>query len=111
MDEHNVGITVLSSPDLYSAAWRHFGSWENAIKAAGLSNNNPQKEPVENNIRKFREELKMTQTELGQKLGVSRPVISSLERLLFEPKVSFALRIAQALGKTVEEVFYLPPKN
>jgi putative transcriptional regulator len=61
---------------------------------------------IKNHIRKYRGEKGLTETELGKKLGVSHRTISMLELSHYiDPRVSFAIRIARALGKRVEEIF------
>lgn len=48
------------------------------------------------------------QSALGHAAGVSRSTVSNIERGLYEPSVSVALRLAAVLGCTVEELFQLP---
>lgn len=49
----------------------------------------------------------MRQADLASAVGVSRQTIVSLERGDYAPSVYLALRIARALGATVEELFPL----
>lgn len=59
-------------------------------------------------IKEAREEIKMSQTELCKKSGVSRATIWALEngrKSITTTKT--LLKIAHALGKTVDEIFRL----
>jgi putative transcriptional regulator len=49
----------------------------------------------------------LSQGNLAEKLGVSRPTISNLERGVYEPSGSLMLSIAKVFGKPVEQIFYL----
>jgi putative transcriptional regulator len=48
----------------------------------------------------------MTQAELGARVGVTRQTIAAIESGKYSPTLETALRIAEAFGKRVEEVFY-----
>jgi putative transcriptional regulator len=62
--------------------------------------------PLENNIYKIISDRNITQAELGRKIGVKRSYINRIINRKITPTVPLALRIAKALGSTVEEVFY-----
>ncbi|MGW5524295.1 helix-turn-helix transcriptional regulator [Gordonia sp. NPDC003950] len=53
----------------------------------------------------------MRQADLASAVGVSRQTIVSLERGDYAPSVYLALRIARALGATVEELFPLDDRK
>lgn len=58
-------------------------------------------------IRETREEQRMTQEELAQKSGVSRGTIIALESGQAKNfMMSTLLKVAHALGKTVDEIFF-----
>lgn len=61
---------------------------------------------LRNNIRKFRLEKGLSQSELALLSGVSRNTISSLENYVYFPTVKNALLLCQVFGCTVEELFY-----
>lgn len=90
------------------AATELFGSWEKALEAAGYG-----EKPwynadarVKNRIREFRLAAGLSEEELGARVGVSHRTISLLELGQYiDPRVSFAIKVARALGHTVEEVF------
>ncbi len=56
-------------------------------------------------VRVRRKERRITQAELAEQVGVSRQTIIAVEQGDYAPSVHLALRIARALGGTVEELF------
>lgn len=60
---------------------------------------------LKNNLEKLRKQLKMTQSELADKLEVSRQTISSIENERYEPSIILAFKIANLFGKKIEEIF------
>jgi putative transcriptional regulator len=58
-----------------------------------------------NHLKSHRGEL--SQQALAERVGVSRQTIISIEKGRFRPSVELALRLARALGTTVEAVFAL----
>ncbi len=61
--------------------------------------------PLVNKVKFFREELELSQTDLGKIIKVSRQTISSIERGDYHPSIVLALKLAQLFNTTVEEVF------
>lgn len=58
-------------------------------------------------IKECREEMKMSQTELSKKSGVSRTIISGLESgAITVTTTDTLLRIANALEKKVSDIFF-----
>ncbi len=49
----------------------------------------------------------LTQLELAQRVGVSRKTINTVENGVFIPSTLLALKLAEALGVKVEELFFL----
>jgi putative transcriptional regulator len=47
----------------------------------------------------------MTQQELADRVGVTRQTILSIERGRYNPSIGLALRLAEAFGVPVEELF------
>jgi putative transcriptional regulator len=47
----------------------------------------------------------MTQAELGERIGVTRQTIAAIEAGKYSPTLESAFRIAEVLGKPLEEVF------
>ena len=63
---------------------------------------------VTNRVRYFRfMRGEMSQAELAAAVGVSRQTIVAVEKGNYNPSVELALRLARALGATVEELFVL----
>lgn len=63
---------------------------------------------LKNQIRRYRfEHGEMTQEELAVQAGVTRQTIIALEAGKYVPSLVLALRIAEAFGVAVEEVFQL----
>lgn len=61
---------------------------------------------LNNKIRMWRAEKRISQGELAEMIGVSRQTISSIENLQFCPSAKLAYLICIALEKKFEEVFY-----
>ncbi|NVJ66797.1 MAG: helix-turn-helix transcriptional regulator [Gammaproteobacteria bacterium] len=62
---------------------------------------------LDNRIRVFRAEHRMSQSDLAEAIGVSRKTISTIEVGRFVPSTVIALKIAQYFNVPVEEVFSL----
>ena len=60
---------------------------------------------MKNQIKELREEAKLTQQELGEKLTVSRQTIISLENGKYNPSIILAFKIANIFGRSIEEIF------
>lgn len=60
---------------------------------------------MKNNVAVLREAAEMTQSELAEAVGISRPYLSDIERDVSEPTIGIARRICLALRKSFEEVF------
>ncbi|MEG0593372.1 MAG: helix-turn-helix transcriptional regulator, partial [Coprobacillus sp.] len=61
---------------------------------------------LQNNIKIVRNEMKISQSELAQMVGVSRNTISSIETGQFNPTAKLALILCIALDKKFEDLFY-----
>ncbi len=62
---------------------------------------------LDNRIRVFRAEQRISQAELAERIGVSRKTISTIEVGRFVPSTVIALKIARYFGVPVEELFSL----
>lgn len=63
---------------------------------------------VNNNLSEVRKTKGLTQEGLAEKSGVSRVTIANIERgAVADLKISTMLSLSNALGTTVEEIFYL----
>ena len=59
-------------------------------------------------LREARTAAGLTQAQLAEKIGVSRKTINTVENGVFIPSTVLALKLARALGTTVEALFALP---
>ena len=62
---------------------------------------------MKNRIRVARAEVRMTQQQLAEAIGVSRQTINAIESGKFVPSTVLALKMAQIFEKPVEELFIL----
>ena len=62
---------------------------------------------MKNRIRVERAEVRMTQQQLADAVGVSRQTINAVEAGRFVPSTVLAPKIARCFGKSVETVFQL----
>ena len=60
------------------------------------------------NLKQIRTDRGLTQAELAAQVGVSRKTVNTVENGVFGPSTDLALRLAQVLHVTVEELFQLP---
>lgn len=62
---------------------------------------------LENRIRVYRAEYRMSQADLAEKIGVTRKTISTIEVGRFVPSTIIALKIAHFFDVPVEDIFRL----
>ena len=62
---------------------------------------------MKNRIRVARAEVRMTQQQLADAIGVSRQTINAIESGKFVPSTVLALKMAQIFEKPVEDIFML----
>lgn len=62
-------------------------------------------EGLTNRLRDLRTERELTQAALAERVGVSRKTINTVENGVFVPSTILALKLARALGCTVESIF------
>ena len=60
-----------------------------------------------NSLRQQRERHGWTQGDLAQRVGVSRKTINTIENLIFAPSALLAIKLAQTVGRPVEELFWI----
>ena len=62
--------------------------------------------PIVNQIRRLRfEHGEMTQSELAQKIGMTRQTVAAIEAGKYSPSLEAAFRIAHVFGASLDEVF------
>lgn len=64
-------------------------------------------ERLANRLKDRRTELGFTQAELAEKVGVTRKTVNTVENGVFTPSATLAIKLAQALGLSVEELFWI----
>lgn len=60
---------------------------------------------MKNHVAINRERQQMTQSELAQRVGVSRQTISSIEKGRYNPSLLLAYQLAQVFYCSIEELF------
>ncbi len=60
---------------------------------------------MQNAVRRLREELGLTQKELGERLGVSRQAINAIETGKFDPSIWLAYDLSRFFGVPIETLF------
>jgi len=63
---------------------------------------------LDNRIRVYRAEHRLSQSDLAEIIGVSRKTISTIEVGKFVPSTVIALKIARHFEVPVEQIFSLP---
>jgi len=64
-------------------------------------------ERLANCLKERRAELGLTQAALAEKVGVTRKTVNTVENGVFTPSATLALKLARALGISVEQLFWL----
>jgi putative transcriptional regulator len=60
---------------------------------------------MENRLKELRAERKWSQSDLAEKLDVSRQTVNSLERGKYDPSLPLAFKIASIFGQPIEAIF------
>jgi putative transcriptional regulator len=60
-----------------------------------------------NRLKERRAELGLTQAELAERVGVTRKTVNTVENGIFTPSTILALKLAEALGLSVEQLFWI----
>ena len=61
---------------------------------------------MRNRLKVLRAERAWSQTDLADRVGVSRQAITALETGKYDPSLPLAFRIGRLFGKPVEEIFF-----
>jgi putative transcriptional regulator len=64
-------------------------------------------ERLANRLKDRRGELGLTQAELAERVGVTRKTVNTVENGVFTPSALLAIKLAGALGVTVEQLFWI----
>lgn len=74
-----------------------------------MSMSRTEEAPVYNRISQVRADLGWSRQDLAAAVGVHYQTIGYLERGEYSPSLSLALRIAQALGEDIQNLFSIEP--
>ena len=64
-------------------------------------------ETLAHRLKEVRGELGLTQAQLAEAVGVTRKTVNTVENGVFVPSTLLALKIARALGRSVEQLFFI----
>lgn len=64
-------------------------------------------EQLSNRLREAREAKSLTQAQLAEAVEVSRKTVNTVVNGVFIPSTLIALKLARALGESVESLFFL----
>ena len=62
---------------------------------------------MKNNIKKLRNEMKISQKDLAKSLSVSRQTINAIETGKFDPSLKLTIKITRFFNKSLEEIFIM----
>jgi len=62
---------------------------------------------IKNNLKEIRQRHSLSQEELAECVGVSRQTIISIEKSVYQPTVTLALKLSKKLQVPVEKLFSL----
>lgn len=62
---------------------------------------------MKNNIKQLRKAAGLRQEDLAKQVGVSRQTIIAVENNKYDPTLELAMKLAIALDKKVEDIFFL----
>ena len=61
---------------------------------------------MRNDIRRLRKAAGLRQEDLARQIGASRQTIIAIENDKYNPTLELAMKLANQLGKNVEEIFF-----
>ena len=62
--------------------------------------------PIRNSVRRLRfEQGEMSQSELAERIGMTRQTVAAIEQNRYSPSLEAAFRIARVFGVGLDEVF------
>ena len=66
---------------------------------------------MQNRLRLLRAERNWSQSDLADRLGVSRQSVNAIETGKYDPSLPLAFRIAELFGLAIEQVFTSPTQH
>jgi len=67
------------------------------------------KTKIKTNIKNIRDEMKLTQQDLADRIGVSRQTIYFLEKGKYNPSLTISFKVAEVLDRPLNEIFHQEP--
>ena len=61
--------------------------------------------PLKNRLKELREASRLTQKDVGERVGVSRQAINAIETGKFDPSIWLAYDLAKLFGMRIEDFF------
>ncbi|GLS83135.1 helix-turn-helix transcriptional regulator [Paraferrimonas haliotis] len=62
--------------------------------------------PIANRVKTLRENAGLTQSELGEAIGVTRQTVAAIEQCRYSPSLETAFRLARLFETDINAVFY-----
>ena len=66
---------------------------------------------MQSRLRTLRRERRWSQSDLAERLGVSRQSVNAIETSKYDPSLPLAFRIAELFELTIEDVFVSPSQQ
>jgi putative transcriptional regulator len=66
---------------------------------------------MNNRLRALRADRRWSQSDLAERLGVSRQSVNAIETGKYDPSLPLAFRIAELFGLSIEQVFVSPTQH
>ena len=66
---------------------------------------------MNNRLRILRAERRWSQSDLAERLGVSRQSVNAIETGKYDPSLPLAFRVAELFGLSIEQVFVSPTQH
>lgn len=66
---------------------------------------------MNNRLRPLRAERNWSQSDLAERLGVSRQSVNAIETGKYDPSLPLAFRVAELFGLSIEQVFVSPTQH
>lgn len=62
---------------------------------------------LKNRVKELRARNNFTQSDLGERVGVTRQTIAFIEKGEFSPSITLALKLSKELKEPIEQLFWL----
>ncbi len=62
---------------------------------------------LRNSVKQSRNEKKITQEELAERIGVTRQTIGLIEKEKYNPTIYLGLKLCEVLDKSLDQLFWL----